>query len=339
MVISQILIEPFVEYHKVPFWDPCFFSCILMTYINPQISSDDTSLTYANGDLKKLETEVNNELSKVCSWLVVNKLTLNIEKTNYIIFRPRQKTIPFHPNIKIINNNSNISQPLEMKDYIRYLGILIDSNLSWKFHIDYVCQKVSKTIGIIAKLRHFVPRHVLLTLYRSLILPYISYSICAWGHAAQTHLHKLLVLQKRALRLMFFAEPRTHAVPLFLETKQLPISFLLFEQMSLLMYDVHNNLAPDNIKNMFTKLSSVHSYRTRSVITNENYYVEQVRTENMKRAFSVSGALIWNSIPLSIKTLKKNQFKSELKRKLFEILEKEDDYIRVFDITGKFSKA
>ena len=66
------------------------------------------------------------------------------------------------------------------------------------------------------------------------------------------------------------------------------------------MYDVHNNLA----KNMFTKVSSVHSYRTRSV-TNENYYVEQVRTKNMKGAFSISGALIWNSIPLSIKTLKK----------------------------------
>ena len=161
-----------------------------------------------------------------------------------------------------INNNSNTSHPLEMKNYIRYLGILIESNLSWKFHVDYVCQKVSKTIGIITKLRHFVPRHVLLTLYCSLILPYISYGICAWGHAAETHLHKLLVLQKRA-------KPRTHAVPLFLETKQLPISFLLFEQMSLLMYDVHNNLAPDNIKNMFTKLSSVHSYRARSV-TNEN---------------------------------------------------------------------
>ena len=56
---------------------------------------------------------------------------------------------------------------------------------------------------------------------------------------------------------------------------------------------------------MFTKLSSIHSYRTRSV-NNENYYVEQVRTENMKRAFSISGALIWNSIPLSIKTQKKS---------------------------------
>ena len=70
------------------------------------------------------------------------------------------------------------------------------------------------------------------------------------------------------------------------------------------MYDVLNNLAPDNIKNMFTKLTTVHSYGTRSV-TNENYYVEQVKTENMKRAFSTSGALIWNSIPLPIKELKR----------------------------------
>ena len=84
MVIFLILIEPFVEYHKVPFWDPCFFSCIL--YINPLIKlqfylfADDTSLTYANGDLKTLETEINEELFKVCSWPVVNKLTFNIEK-------------------------------------------------------------------------------------------------------------------------------------------------------------------------------------------------------------------------------------------------------------------
>ena len=75
---------------------------------------------------KKPETEINEELFIVRSWLAVNKLTLNIEKNNYIIFRPRQKTIPFHPNIKIINDNSNISQPLEMKNYIRHLGILID---------------------------------------------------------------------------------------------------------------------------------------------------------------------------------------------------------------------
>ena len=141
--------------------------------------ADDTSVTYANRDLKTLESEFNEELSKVCMWLIVNKLTLNAEKSNYIIFHPRQKTLSFHPNIRIIDSNSNTSQPLEMKIMLKYLGILIDSNLSWKCHIDYICQKVSKTIGIIAKLRHFVPRHVLLTLNRSLIFPYLNYGICA----------------------------------------------------------------------------------------------------------------------------------------------------------------
>ena len=112
MVILLILIKPSVG--------PLLF----LLYINDLYKSsnklqfylfaDDTSLTYANGDLKKLETEINEEPFKVCSWLVVNKLTLNIEKTNYIIFRPSQKTISFHPSIKIINNNSNTSQPLEI---------------------------------------------------------------------------------------------------------------------------------------------------------------------------------------------------------------------------------
>ena len=97
--------------------------------------ADDTSLTYANGDLKKLETEINEELFKVCSWLVVNKLTLNIEKTNYIIFRPRQKTIPFHPYIKIINNNSDTSQPLETGKII--LDILVYS-LIRTFHRNFI---------------------------------------------------------------------------------------------------------------------------------------------------------------------------------------------------------
>ena len=94
------------------------------------------------------------------------------------------------------------------------------------------------------------------------------------------------------------------------------------------------------MKNYFSylgKLTTVHSYRTRSV-TNENYYVEQVRTENMKGAFSISGALIWNSIPLSIKTLNK-KIKSALKGKLFEILEKEHDYIRIYDIRVQSSKS
>ena len=61
-----------------------------------------------------------------------------------------------------------------MKNYVKYSGILIDKNLSWKIHIDNVATKLSKTVGLIAKLRHFVPQHTLLNIYRALILPYVS---------------------------------------------------------------------------------------------------------------------------------------------------------------------
>ena len=104
--------------------------------------ADDTSLTYANDNLRTLELTVNNELEKVSEWLNANKLTLNVKKSNYVIFRPRQKRIPFIPQIKIFNPTLNTRVILEMKDFVKYLGIMIDSELSWKHHIDLSVTKL-----------------------------------------------------------------------------------------------------------------------------------------------------------------------------------------------------
>ena len=71
------------------------------------------------------------------------------------------------------------------------LNILVshlDGNLSWKFRIDNVTLKVSRTVGVVARLRHFVPRTTLLNIYQSLILPYLTYGLAAWGQPAKTHL-------------------------------------------------------------------------------------------------------------------------------------------------------
>ena len=100
----------------------------------------------------------------------------------------------------------------ECKDHVKYLGVLLDSNLSWKFRIDNVALKVSRTVGVVARLRHFVPRTTLLNVYQSLILPYLTYGLAAWGQPAKTNLQKTLVLQKRVLHLMYFSEPKAHAV-------------------------------------------------------------------------------------------------------------------------------
>ena len=85
--------------------------------------ADDTSLTYANDNLRTLELTVNNELEKVSEWLNANKLTLNVKKSNYVISRRRQKRIPFIPETKIFNPTLNTRVILEMKDFVKYSGI------------------------------------------------------------------------------------------------------------------------------------------------------------------------------------------------------------------------
>ena len=175
--------------------------------------ADDTNLLYADTNLKSLEKTVNSELLKVSEWLNVNKLTLNAKKSNYVIFRPYQRKLNYSVNIEMIDNCTQIPTTLQCEDHVKYLGVLLDSNLSWKFHINNVALKIGRTVGVVARLRHFVPRTTLLNIYQSMILPYLTYGLAAWSQAAKTHLEKILVLQNRVLRLMYFSEPRAHAVP------------------------------------------------------------------------------------------------------------------------------
>lgn len=123
----------------------------------------------------------------------------------------------------MIDNCTQIPTTLQCEDHVKYLGVLLDSNLSWKFQINNVALKISRTAGVVARLRHFVPCTTLLNIYQSLILPHLTYGLAAWGQSAKTHLQKILVLQKRVLRLMYFSEPRAHAVPLFISSKILPL--------------------------------------------------------------------------------------------------------------------
>ena len=226
--------------------------------------ADDTNLIYSDKNPKTLESVVNEELLKVYDWLNANKLTLNIKKSNFVIFHLPQKKLNYQINIKIFEKKDNKYISLERKEYVKYLGILLDADLSWKDHISYVASKISKTIVVIARLRHLVPFETLTKIYRSLIYPYLSYGLTVWGNTTQKQLKKLIILQKRVLRLMHFAKNRYHAIPLFNNTNNLPISMLYVESVSKLMYDVTNELIPENISDLFIQTSNVHSYITRS---------------------------------------------------------------------------
>lgn len=183
--------------------------------------------------------------------------------------------------------------------------------------------KISKGIGIIARLRHLIPFSALLNIYRSLIEPYISYGLVAWGQALNTHLNKIVTLQKRALRLMYFVDYKSHSVPLFLNSGILPVKLLYFKSVASLLHDVDNRHAPPNISNLFTRSKQIHSYPTRSAIAG-NFYVEMSRTNQRLLSFSRIGTKIWNGIPPKIRQLKKSHFKRKLNELLLKFLKIEE---------------
>ena len=247
-----------------------------MTSKNPPTNlfflfADDTNAVYADSNLKSLEWTVNQELCKLFDWLTANKLTLNIKQTNVVIFRPAQRKLTYHPKIMMFDNDGNKNVALECKEFVRYLGIIIDNNLSWKHHVDHVAIKMSRTVGLICKLRYFLPRHTLLTIYRSLVAPYLTYGLTAWGQAYKLHLEKLLKLQKRALHFIYFSERNQCAIPLFTDPGVLPLKFLYYEHLANLIFEIRHNNAPGNIQDLFQDISDIHSYNTRSSASN-NFY-------------------------------------------------------------------
>ena len=198
--------------------------------------------------------------------------------------------------------------------------------LSWKHHIDHVAIKISQTVRLIRKLRHFLPRHTLLTIYRSLVTPYLTYGLMVWSQAYKSHLEKLLKLQKRALRFIYFSEQNQHAISLFIDAGVLPLTFLHYDLLANLMFETRHRNAPGNIQDLFQDISNIHSYNTRSSASN-NFYTQSYRLSIQVNSFSRIGTKIWNEMPMSLRKLPKNVFKREIKQILFEILASEDCYI------------
>lgn len=124
---------------------------------------------------------------------MLKKLSLNVDKTNFMIFHAPQKKI--NKSIRIMINNIILKEVNSLK----YLGIIIDSSLNFKDHISVISKKISITIGIISKIRHYVNRHIFRQLYYFLIYPHLIYGLIVWGNAYQSTLKPLVKLQNYTL--------------------------------------------------------------------------------------------------------------------------------------------
>ena len=160
--------------------------------------------------------------------------TINIEKSNYVIFRPPQKLVNYSINL-IINN-----QTLTHENSIKYLGIMINSHLNWKSQVNYISKKTKRSIGILSKLRHYVNLKTLANLYYSFIYPFLIYGITAWWNTYKSTLTPIINLQKRVLRIITFSNYNDHSNPLFKALEIIKFEDTIFLHNAIFMYDFHS---------------------------------------------------------------------------------------------------
>lgn len=227
--------------------------------LNIIMYADDTTLNCTIEDLTPsknilhIQDAINLELRNITDWLTVNKLSLNTDKTKFMIFNSKFNKIH---TLSLTLGADNITQV----NSFNFLGIIVDSDLSWKGHTNMISHKISKIISIMTKLRHTLPSRILLTLYNTLILPHLNYGLLCWG----LNSHRIEVLQKKALRIISFSSPLTHTEPIFKTMNLLKLSDLYSQKVLIFYFKLNHNIQPQyfetfNITHAHSSYSLRHS--------------------------------------------------------------------------------
>ena len=257
----------------------------------PILFADDTTLTatlniFQNKNCSP-ELVINDELSKINTWLKLNKLSLNLNKTKAMIFHNDKRKMS-HPNINFQGN------AIEFVDEILFLGIKIDKYLSWKPHLYYITKKISKMIGIMNKLKRQLPLKILRTLYNTMIMPHLTYGILVWG----SEISILTNLQKKAVRIMTRSHYFSHTEPLIKSLHLLKVTDLHVLHELKFCYKLENRTLPDYFQNsLFIKNFQNHHYNTRN---RRNFQLPKIQHEFAKASIKFKIPHCFNTSPKCI---------------------------------------
>lgn len=213
-------------------------------------------------------------------------ITLNfsviIAKTVTINFSKRAN---FSPSISLKMNDVNLIYSNDVK----YLGVLIDKNLNFKPHVEKICAKVSRTLGVLYRISINTPELILVKLYYALVYPYLTYCNIIWGGASACHLNKIMLLQKRAVRIITGSNYLEHSTQLFLKLRILKIVDI-YKYLCCMF--AHKNL------DKYVSVSNIYSTRN-----SNNLIVEYQRLNITQRSFKYIIPKFYNDIPTTIKSL------------------------------------
>lgn len=272
-----------------------------------KLFADDACIIVDNKNINNLENIMNRELENVNNWMKVNKLSINYNKTNYIIFT--NKRLLNSIDIKLEGHR------LERVTETKYLGIILSEKLKWAKHVNYIKNKLSRASYILSKLRHYVDTETLRMVYYSLVNSHLSYCITTWGGAPSTIIEPLKVAQRKILRIINFADFQAPTTPFFLKLNILKLQDIYNLNLSLLFHKIHNDkiVGQHNLIN----IKDIHSHNTR-LSQNNNYFRNHYKTNIGQSSYSAAGNKIWTNLPIEIKNKPYSIFKKKVKISLIQ---------------------
>ena len=272
--------------------------------------ADDSNAFVSGKNLDETIDTMNMELNKLVTWLNVNKLSLNIEKTHYMLFT-NNKNLNTCKTVKI--NNISISK----LSNIKFLGVILDDQLKWKTHISYIKSKVSKCIGILLKAKKYLNKSTLTQLYYSFLYPHLSYCIEVWGNTYNCYLETLYKVQKKAVRIILNASKYENSHSLFKKINILKLSDIYQYFISIFMFKYVNDKLPLIFKDMFVLNSCYHDYNARQC---NLFSVPKCKLQARFRSVKYNGVKVWNNIMNNISIRCSNHtFKYKVKQYLLSI--------------------
>lgn len=263
-----------------------------MTQQKMVLFADDSTAIIECTNPNNYENEINDSLTKIIHWLEYNNLVINLDKTKIMQFHQRRA----NPTVNLTHKNNKI----ESVNTVKFLGIMVDDKLTWKPHIEHLCNKLSKSAYALYQLSKKVNISTLLTAYHGLVASVLRYGIIFWGQSTDREL--LFKMQKRCIRSMCGLKTTDSCVPSFKSLKILTLPA---------MYILESAVFVKSKPHLFAKMSDTKRKPIRA------QYVSQLcnikcKTSLMQKSFFGIAPKIYNKIPENIKKMPLVKFKKTL---------------------------
>ena len=247
--------------------------------------ADDTTITTTGKCLDDVKGNVDTLVNEAESWCKGNCMALNMEKTKGMLITTRQKRRRLSK-----DEITTFSQRISLTDKHKVLGVIVDQDLTWNEHVQYVARRVSSYVALLRRIKQFLPIRVRRIFFMAYIQSCYDFCLSVWG--ASCHITRIEKLQKLAIRVVLDRPKRESSKPLFKEMHIMPMSTRVDFKQTLLVYKALNQLAPTYLQRMF--LRKEQEKKTRSV-TQGDLCIPKVRTKLRKMTLVVRGAELYNS--------------------------------------------